>query len=151
LNQVPILAVLRPARLAQLAAECRWRDYAAGEPILDYRDPSTDVYFLAAGKGRVIIYSVVGKAVGFPDLNAGAMFGEIAAIDRAPRSAGIEAIGASTVACLTAAQFEQLLLEEPQLALATLRHVTAEVRRLSERVLEYSTLVVRNRIQAELL
>jgi CRP-like cAMP-binding protein len=65
LNQVPILAVLRPARLAQLAAECRWRDYAAGEPILDYRDPSTDVYFLAAGKVRVIIYSAVGKAVVF--------------------------------------------------------------------------------------
>ena len=35
--------------------------------------------------------------------------------------------------------------------MATLRHVTAEVRRLSERVLEFSTLVVQNRIHAELL
>src|SRR5690606_18894793 len=36
-------------------------------------------------------------------------------------------------------------------AVATLRHVTAEVRRLSERVFEFSTLLVQNRIQAELL
>ena len=35
--------------------------------------------------------------------------------------------------------------------MATLRHVSAEVRRLSERVFEYSTLVVQNRVHAELI
>jgi hypothetical protein len=44
----------------------------------------------------------------FSDLKPGAMFGEISAI----------------------------LLSEPTVAVATLRHVTAEVRRLSERALE---------------
>src|SRR5439155_23732876 len=39
----------------------------------------------------------------------------------------------------------------PRIAIATLRHVAADVRRLSERVFEFSTLVVQNRIQAELL
>jgi len=79
------------------------------------------------------------------------MFGEIAAIDRAARSAGVEALEASTLAWLTADQFEDLLLREPRVALATLKHVAVEVRRLSERVVEFSTLVVQNRIQAELL
>ena len=79
------------------------------------------------------------------------MFGEIAAIDRAPRSAGAEAIEASEVASLSADEFKALLSTEPTVALATLRHLTAEVRRLSERVLEFSTLVVQNRIHAELL
>jgi len=36
-------------------------------------------------------------------------------------------------------------------ALATLRHVTADVRRLPERGFEFSTLAVRNSIHAELL
>ena len=151
LRRVPILAALPDTRLAQLAGTCKWRDYGAGEQILSYDDPSTDVFFLAAGKLRVMIYSASGKAVVFADLRPGALFGEIAAIDRLARSAGVEAIEPSTIASLTASQFESLLLREPAMAVATLRHVTAEVRRLSERVLEFSTLVVQNRIQAELL
>ena len=43
------------------------------------------------------------------------------------------------------------MLGEPSVAIATLRHVVAHVRRLSERVFEFSTLAVRNRIHAELL
>src|SRR5262249_46788184 len=108
-------------------------------------------FFLASGKVRVIIYSADGKAVIFTDLRPGAMFGEIAAIDRRARSAGVESIDAATIASLTASEFQSLLLREPLVAVATLRHVAAEVRRLSERVLEFSTLAVQNRIQAELL
>ena len=79
------------------------------------------------------------------------MFGEIAAIDRKARSASIEALEPCTIASLSADQFEALMLAEPSVALATLRHVAADVRRLSERVFEFSTLAVQNRIHAELL
>ena len=43
------------------------------------------------------------------------------------------------------------MLSEPAVAVATLHHVVAIVRRLSERVFEFSTLVVQNGIHAELL
>jgi CRP/FNR family transcriptional regulator, cyclic AMP receptor protein len=151
LSRVPILATLTQPDLEHVVRACRWQGYDAGEEILSYRDPSTEVFFLAAGKVRVIIYSAEGKAVLFADLKAGATFGEIAAIDRAPRSAGAEAVEPCTVAFLTARQFEGLLLKHPAMAYATLRHLGAEVRRLTERVLEFSTLMVQNRIQAELL
>ncbi len=151
LKRVRILAELPDMRLEQLAGTCKWQSYDAGEQILSYDDPSTDVLFLAAGKVRVIIYSASGKAVVFTDLRPGAMFGEIAAIDRLARSAGVEAIEPSTIASLAASEFESLLLREPAVTVATLRHVTAEVRRLSERVVEFSTLAVQNRIHAELL
>jgi CRP-like cAMP-binding protein len=55
------------------------------------------------------------------------------------------------VAFLAASHFEALLLKHPAMAHAALRHLGAEVRRLTERVLEFSTLMVQNRIQAELL
>jgi CRP/FNR family cyclic AMP-dependent transcriptional regulator len=151
LKGVPLLAELSQVRLEQVAGICRWRDHDAGEQIFSYHDLSSEVFFLAAGKVRIIVYSAEGKAVLFTDLKPGAMFGEISAIDRAPRSAGVEAVERSTVASLTASQFESLLLSEPAVAVAALRHVTAEMRRLSERVLEFSTLVVQNRIHAELL
>lgn len=137
--------------MERVAQSCRWRRHDAGEQIVAYQDPSTDVYFLVAGKARAIMYSSAGKAVIFVNLHPGAMFGEIAAIDRKPRSASIEALEPCTIASLSANQFEDLMLREPRVALATLRHLTADVRRLSDRVFEFSTLAAQNRIHAELL
>src|SRR5262245_403933 len=144
LGRVPILAGLSQSALEGLAAACKWRQWAPGEQLVGYQDASTDVLFLVAGKVRVIIHSAEGRAVVFTDLRAPAALGEIAAIDRGPRSAGIEVLEACTAASLTATEFESLLSSEPAVALATLRHLTAEVRRLSERVFEFSTLVVQN-------
>jgi signal-transduction protein with cAMP-binding, CBS, and nucleotidyltransferase domain len=52
LKQVPILSVLSGERLGELARICKWQDYEASEQILNYHDPSTEVFFLAAGKVR---------------------------------------------------------------------------------------------------
>ncbi len=151
LKSLQILADLPDAAIDQVAQACRWHRYQPGEQIVGYQDTSTDVYFLLAGKARVTVYSSEGQAVVFTDLNAGTMFGEIAAIDRKARSATIEAHNACTIASMTAEQFQTLIRREPSVAIATLRHLTGEVRRLSERVFEFSTLAVQNRIHAELL
>jgi CRP/FNR family transcriptional regulator, cyclic AMP receptor protein len=151
LGRIAILAGLSAAAIARLAAACRWRQYRAGGLIVSHRDPSTDLHMLAAGRVRVSIYSSDGTAVIFTDIRPGEVFGEIAALDRGPRSASVEAIEESTVASLTAAEFERLLLDEPRVAVATMRLMAAEIRRLSQRVHEFSTLGVQNRIDAELL
>lgn len=151
LARQPILARLPEPALERVVHSCAWRQYEPGEQILGYQDPSTDVSFLLEGKARAIIYSLEGKAVVFADLKAGTMFGEIAAIDRKARSASIEALEPCTIAALSADQFEALMMREPSVAMATLRHAAADVRRLSERVFEFSTLAVQNRIHAELL
>ena len=151
LKRAPVLAKLSDAALESLSRRCKWRQHGAGEQILGRQDFSTDVFFLLAGTARAISYSSEGKAVVFADLKPGAMFGEIAAIDRKPRSASIEALEACEIASLSADEFEQLMLREPSVAVAALRQVTANVRRLSERVFEFSTLAVQNRIHAELL
>jgi CRP/FNR family cyclic AMP-dependent transcriptional regulator len=151
LKGIPILAGLDDAALARVAQTCVWGNYEPGELIVGHQDLSTPVFFLLSGKARAIVYSSQGKAVVFVDLKPAAMFGEIAAIDRQPRSASIEALEPCAVASLSADAFEQLMLDEPSVALATLRHVAADMRRLSERVFEFSTLVVQSRVHAELL
>ena len=151
LKQLPILAELSDDALARVAQACTWSHYPEGKQIVRYLDRSTDVFFLLAGKARVNVYSSKGKAVVFVDLKPATMFGEIAAIDRRPRSASIHALESCSIASLSTDAFEKLMLREPSVAVATLRHVAADVRRLSERVLEFSTLVVQNRIHAELL
>ena len=79
------------------------------------------------------------------------MFGELSAIDQKPRSANVVALDNVTIASVSATEFWQLVRDYPAIAEATLRRLTALVRSLSDRVVEFSTLAVRNRIHAELL
>jgi CRP-like cAMP-binding protein len=80
------------------------------------------VFFIALGNVRVTIYSVAGKAV---DLGLGEVFGEYPAIDRGPRSAGIEARYTCLIASLPAEHFRELLRSEPGVAQALLPRLDA--------------------------
>lgn len=151
LEAVAAFKGLQPDTLARLRGRCSWRKYAAGEPILDYLDASDDVYFVIAGQARVSIYSVDGKAVSFCDLGPGEIFGEYAAIDGVPRSAGIEAQTDCQIASMSAASFCEVLRSEPSVAEAILKHLVGKIRTLTTRIYEFSALAVANRIQAEVL
>ena len=151
LRQIAILAPLSGEALVHVSQSCKWREYQPGEQVLGHHDASTDVLFLLAGKARVILYSADGKAVIFQDLKPWTMFGEIAAIDRRPRSATVQALERCIIASMSGNHFEDLIRGGSSGAIAALRHLTADVRRLSERVFEFSTMVVQKRIQAELL
>jgi CRP-like cAMP-binding protein len=151
LDGIAIFAGLSPEERSALRKRCAWRRYEPGEPIVDYLDKSTDVYFVTAGEVRASLYSVAGKAVTFTELGPGDMFGEIAAIDRGPRSASIEARSTCTMASMPASVFLEVLEAEPTVMLALLHQLAARVRSLTTRVYEFSALAVNNRIHAELL
>jgi CRP/FNR family transcriptional regulator, cyclic AMP receptor protein len=151
LKRIALLSEMAPADLERLAAACVWRDYEPDTDILTYQDGSTDVYFLVSGKARVMIYSAQGKAVVFTDLGAGELFGELSAIDGKPRSASVAAVDASTVASLSSAAFLKLIATQPTVSIGLTKSLVSDIRRMDERVLEFSTLNVPGRIQAELL
>jgi CRP-like cAMP-binding protein len=89
--------------------------------------------------------------VSFRDIGAGDFFGEVAAIDGAPRSADVVALESTLLAAMPPAVFRRLLREEPAVAERMLLRLVGLVRALSERVIDLSTLGVQNRIHAELL
>jgi CRP-like cAMP-binding protein len=151
LEKIALFAGLSPETRARIEKRCNWRRYEPGEVIVDYLEASDDVFFITAGDVRVNIYSVAGKVVTFCDLGAGDMFGEMAAIDGAPRSASIEARTSSHVASIAGSAFREILQSEPGVTMALLKHFVEKVRSLSTRVYEFSALAVTNRIQAELL
>lgn len=130
---------------------CQTRSYDTGATILSYQDPSTDVFFVLKGRARAAIYSHDGKVLLFGHVEEGEAFGEIAAIDRASRSATVEALEPTTVVSLKASDLEHFLRSDPEVAMAMLRHLTKLVRRLSERVFEFRAFNTSYRIHAELL
>ena len=151
LKGIAIFAGLSPDSIERIERRCAWKRYAPGEPILDYLDKSDDVFFLTLGEVRVTIYSTVGKAVSFREIAAGEIFGEFPAIDGGSRSASVEARTNCLVASMPGSSFRELLQSEPGLAQALLPRLVKTIRALTNRVYEFSTLAVNNRIQAELL
>ncbi|MGI9411032.1 MAG: Crp/Fnr family transcriptional regulator [Hyphomicrobiaceae bacterium] len=151
LRRVPLFKTLADSELDEIEKLCSWRSYHAGEEILAYLDSGDDVYFIIAGKGKVIIYSAQGRAVGFRDIVPGDIFGEYAAIDGGSRSASIEADAACTVAIMSSHDFNSLISTNPSVSRMLIQHLTRQLRAMTQRVFEFSTLAVNNRIQAELL
>ena len=151
LKQVAIFANLNRETRQRLEMRCRWRTYRPGKEVVPFRGSATDVYFLISGRARVIIHTPAGKDVTFRSLAPGDIFGEFAAIDGKPRSASIEVLEPSLVASMASWDFRIVISDEPDVAMALSRHLIGEIRRLTARIFEFSTLAVRNRIHAELL
>jgi CRP-like cAMP-binding protein len=99
---------------------------------------------------RVTIYAMNGREIASRDLDKGASFGELSAIDGRSRSTSVIALDDSSIAAMPREQFRDLLRVYPAVAENVMKTLVSLVRSLTERVVEYSTLGVRYRIQAEL-
>ncbi len=135
---VDLLRGLSSQELDEIAHKLHVRHWPAGHCFVNFRDESHDVYFVLEGRVRVTVYSEAGREVSFRDLEQGASFGELAAIDRKPRSANVIAITNAVVASITANDFMETVRRYPAVAEAALRKLVALVRSLSQRVYEFS-------------
>ena len=151
LSAIAAFEALSPQTIERIEKHCAWRKCEPGAPIVNHLDQSSNVYFVVSGEVRVRLYSLNGRSIGFCDLKRGDMFGEVAAIDAAPRSASVEARTNCLVASITAEAFLEVVRSEHVVTLALLWHLAAKIRELTKRVYEFSALPVRNRIQSELL
>ena len=130
---------------------CSWRSYRRGEEVIDCDASSRDVFFVIEGSVRVIKHSPSGREVTLADLQAGDLFGELAAIDGEPRSASVVATSESVVAVMAGETLCRVMCDHPAVALAMLRRLAGMVRDSTARIMELSTLGAYNRVHAELL
>jgi CRP/FNR family cyclic AMP-dependent transcriptional regulator len=151
LRSIAYFKTLDAAAFTDIARHCMVREYAADEVIIGHKDETFDVMFLLEGLARVSIYSADGQRVSFRDIAAGAIFGELSAIDGQPRSASVECIEPCVAAVMRQPHFLSAIANHPQFTVAVLRHLTQQVRALTTRVFEFSTMAVRQRVRAELL
>lgn len=112
---------------------------------------SDDVYIILSGKLRVTIYSADGREVIMRDLGLGEMFGDLSAVDNGRRSASILAVEESRLLILKGRDFRTQVFSTPAAAAWFATHLVHQVRMLTERVFELSTLNVRSRLHCQLL
>lgn len=145
------LSRLCEADIAALKARWVTHGYKHGELIVAHGDSDRDVFFLLEGRARVTLFSEEGKEIAYRDLTPGDIFGELACIDGGARSASVVALQDSRAARVPAAAFRALVESHPRLAWSLLEHLSWLLRRMTDRVYEFSTLVVRERLILELI
>lgn len=151
LEAIPLFAGIDRTVLREISRLFAVRDYTAGSEIVRHLDDDRDVYFVLSGRVKVRIYSCQGRIVALREIARGEIFGEYAALDGTPRSASVEADIDTRVAVLSAADFSAIVNGYPSISAALIQHLVKQIRTLTVRYCELSTLDVNGRIEAELL
>tara|TARA_R110002096_G_scaffold227847_9_gene417229 strand:+ start:2209 stop:2898 length:690 start_codon:yes stop_codon:yes gene_type:complete len=150
LAEIKLLSGLTAAERERLSQRCAWRTYRKDETVVERATEDRDVYFLVSGSARIVNFSLSGRPVAYATLRAGEFFGELAAIDSAPRSATVVANEPSQLAALSPRDFIDLMQSQPEIGLAVLRRLAFIVRSCDERIMDLATLGAMQRVILEL-
>jgi hypothetical protein len=141
LRRIKILALFSNEQLEQLAGFVEVEKVPQWTVVVRQGDPGASMYFILEGELRVRLI-VLGKETILATLGPGDFFGDAALLDHGPRSADVIANQDSVVVRLSAAAFEQLTHEAPELAATFLQamgktltaRIRADNRRISDSV-----------------
>ena len=152
LSRHAFFAGATPDVLSRLAGHARWFDADPDRIILDFEDPTTDVYFIVQGHVRVVMQTANGERTQIlGDFAAGDIVGEMAAIDAVPRSARIEALVRTQMCSLSARAFHEAVFASREISLRLMQILTSRIRDQNRRILEMTALPIRLRLLAELI
>jgi len=146
-----LLRDLEPPVTQAISAAASERDWPADALVLQHDDPSTDVFFVLRGGVRVTVLAQGGREIIFSDHGPGEQFGELAALDQAPRSASVTTLYATRLLVLPGAAFRVALAASPIMNARMMAQMVSRIRSLSARFVEVALGSVRHRLVAALL
>lgn len=151
LAQAQIFSGLTDETLGAVAERAIKRVYSKGDPIFHQGDPGDALYVVAEGLVKVFIISEDGDEMVLATLRPPETFGELAVIDKGPRSASARAIERSTLVAFTRDAFFDLLQTHPQLSQAMFEQLGGLLRRALDQAADLIFLDLQGRVAKLLL
>lgn len=105
------------------------RNYAAGEAIIKVGEPAREMFLLRKGKVEITVHETTVEEIG-----PGGIFGEMALIDRSPRSAKAVAAEDCEVVPIDERLFVILVQDLPYFALDVMRVLAERLRAMNKLV-----------------
>lgn len=128
LSRVPLFKRLTPAELEHLAEEVDQADYKAGTVIFNERDKGDALYVVETGLVQIWVMDEDVLPVTLAELKPGEFFGELAVLDQGERSTSATAIEDTHLHRLSSVDFQQFLLEHPDIAIDVICEIGARMR-----------------------
>ena len=151
LAKVDLFSDLDHEELAQVTGVVQLRPLAKDTTIFHAGDPADAVYVIASGKVKIVVTSTDGRDFILTVLGAGQVFGEMALLESAPRSASV--ITASQVQVLTIHRkdFHNLLSNAPSISRKLLAILSRRLRRANSKMESLAYMDVAGRLARYLL
>jgi CRP/FNR family cyclic AMP-dependent transcriptional regulator len=128
LARVLLFKRLEPDELERLATRVEQVNFSAGETIFNENDKGDALYVVDSGSVRIWILDEDAKPVTLSELKSGDFFGELAVLDRGPRSTNATAISSTVLHRLSSDDFQQFLLQHPEASIDVICEIGARMR-----------------------
>jgi len=147
----PLLASLPEPQVRELLSLARRRRFDRHEVVFHEGDPGDAVHLINRGRVGLRVTTPLGDTVTLRILGPGAVFGELALLDPAPRNATVVALERTETLALHRDHFDELRRQHPEVDRILLDSLVTEVRRLSVQLLEALYSSVPRRVELRLL
>jgi len=151
LRTVPLFREVREADLRAIADLVRERRQPKGSLILTQGDLGESLFLIRTGQVKVSVVAEDGREVILSVLGPGSVFGEMALLDDAPRSAHVFAMEDSLLLTLRREDFLSRLAGSPELGVSLLRELSRRLRRADDTIASLMLLDVNGRVAHLLL
>jgi len=139
LSRIPLFQRLTPEELEQLAAEVDQVKFDPDETIFNEQDKGDALYVVETGSVRIWVLDEDVEAVTLKELGPGEFFGELAVLDRGPRSTNATAMGETTLHRLSSDDFQAFLMKHPDVAIDVICEIGARMRQTNMLVSQRAT------------
>jgi len=151
LKQAPLFADFPAAELSGLSKHLTRRTFRRGTMIFHKDQAGDTLYIIESGRVRIFLAAEGGEELTPREHGAGEVFGELALLDGAPRSASVEAVEDTVTYTLNRIDFQRYLVEAPQLSLALIKLLSSRLRELTDYAESLAFLNLEARLARELL
>jgi diguanylate cyclase (GGDEF)-like protein len=143
LGAVPLFKDLEFDDLERLGSATRVQIFEDGESIVEIGEPGRSLFVVISGQVQVV-YPARTSDFELARLGPGEFFGEMALLNDMPRSATVRSLGPVEALVLDKAEFRQLALDRPRVALALLEALSVRIRQADHQISGLSDQVVRD-------
>lgn len=151
LKNVALFSCLPEEDIGRISKLATTRSYPKNTIIISEGDNSDSFYAVLSGKVKVYLSDSEGKEIIINMLQAGDYFGELALLDDEPRSASVMTTEESKLALISKTAFQEILTDNPLMALGIIRGLTGRLRDLTENVKSLALMDVYGRVARTLL
>ena len=151
LRAIPLFARVGDADLEQIANHLIERRYPRNTTIVEEGLAGDYMYILREGRVKVTKLSEDGREKILEFLEAGDFVGEMALLERAPRSASVKTLSAVRLMALSRADFLGTLRRSPDLALAVIEVLCGRLRTQNDQASALSFQRVKDRTKGLLV
>lgn len=127
LQNVEVFEGLSDDELKQIAAICKMVHYPKGQTLTSQGDQGEEMFIVQNGLVEVVVGDSGAAPRSVINLGTGQMVGEMALVDRGPRSATARCATEASVYVLEREAFEQLCQEQHHIGMVVYRNLAADL------------------------